>query len=69
MSPESPLEGVNFRHCPERMTVRAHEDGMLEPMTAANSPFRVSNIRGKKEGRACPSPTEWGWEMKPDHRA
>lgn len=63
MSPESPLEGVTLRHCPERMAVRAHEDGMLEPMTTANPPFRVSNIRGKKEGRACPSPTEWGWEM------
>lgn len=32
-------------------------------MTTANLPFRVSNIRGKEEGRACPPPTEWGWEM------
>lgn len=60
MNPENPLESVVLRHCLERMAVRAHEDGRLEPMTIASPPFRDS---GKEEGRACPLPTEWDWKM------
>lgn len=51
MCPENSGEGVVLRHCLERVAVRAHEEGMLESMTTANSPLRDSNTKGNEEGR------------------
>lgn len=49
MCPENSGEGVVLRHCLERGM--AHEEGMLESMTTANSPLRDSNTKGNEEGR------------------